>query len=64
MRWHIKKSPIDITEWHDWYAWRPVWLDEERTWVWLERIERKLYRREPMPMSLSLYNALYQTKGQ
>lgn len=35
------KEPRSDREWHRWFAWRPVRLDDTRTWVWLETIERR-----------------------
>ncbi len=29
------------TNWHQWFAWRPVLLRESNTWVWLERLYRR-----------------------
>ncbi len=42
MRW----TRISKTEWHPWFAWRPVVVDglniyTRRHWVWLEKVERK-----------------------
>ena len=39
----MKYTPRDKARWHEWFAWRPVLLDgpSPRTWVWLERIERR-----------------------
>jgi hypothetical protein len=31
-----------MTEWHRWFAWYPVQLENSR-WVWLTTIERRLY---------------------
>lgn len=33
-------SPRDRSSWHDWYAWRPVFL-EDGTLVWRETIRRR-----------------------
>jgi hypothetical protein len=38
MRWAT--DTFDPFEWHSWFAWRPVQVDEQ--WVWLERIERRM----------------------
>lgn len=34
-----------ITQWHKWFAWRPVFADIDQKnacWVWLQTIERKV----------------------
>lgn len=38
MRWRIKPKP-KRTEWHLWFAWFPVPIDQQ--YVWLERVYRK-----------------------
>jgi hypothetical protein len=35
MRW----TPKDLTKWHRWYAWHPVYVGG--SWVWLEHLERR-----------------------
>lgn len=41
----VKVVP-DLTQWHDWYAWRPVRIHAGKSrmyvWVWRVTIERKL----------------------
>lgn len=27
--------------WHMWYAWRPVFCDLEKTWIWFDWVERR-----------------------
>jgi hypothetical protein len=43
MKWNTK-APVNITQWHRWYAWHPVRYDGTTTWVWLEYVERKSVR--------------------
>ena len=31
-----------LKEWHDWFAWHPVKIDEIRNIVWLETIQRQM----------------------
>lgn len=31
---------ISVYDWHDWFAWHPVWLPEAG-WVWMRRLERR-----------------------
>ena len=38
MRWKIKEH-TDSTQWHHWFAWRPVTAEGER--VWLEWVWRR-----------------------
>lgn len=33
----------EYSSWHEWFAWYPVQVPEEKCWVWLETIERRLY---------------------
>lgn len=33
----VDKKP----NWTTWFAWYPIYLDEEEYWVWFEKIERK-----------------------
>jgi len=31
-------------EWHDWYAWYPIWVNtgpDKETRVWLEKVQRR-----------------------
>jgi hypothetical protein len=37
----IYKETI-YNEWRKWFAWYPV-RTEDRVWVWLETVERKMY---------------------
>ena len=35
------KPRKNIEDWHPWFAWRPV-LTENRLWVWLQTVERRV----------------------
>src|SRR5581483_10347916 len=37
MRWRFK----NLSEWHRWFAWFPVRLDDVGVTVWLEYVERR-----------------------
>lgn len=39
MRWRAKPF-VDLWQWHRWYAWYPVRVENE--WVWREWVERRL----------------------
>lgn len=39
MRIKVRQNRRD--EAHSWFAWHPVFIEESRTWVWLERIIRR-----------------------
>lgn len=42
MRWAAREeAPDPRLEWHRWFAWHPVQIDDR--WVWLEHVERKLW---------------------
>lgn len=41
MRW-INETDNDWNEWRAWFAWRPVLLEDGKTRVWLEWVERKI----------------------
>ena len=42
MVWGRKDSTRpNLREWHSWFAWRPVCLEDGR-WAWLCRLERKM----------------------
>lgn len=46
MKWTLGPKK-DYSEWHRWFAWRPVPLyqrpyREPRQWVWLEWVERRV----------------------
>jgi hypothetical protein len=35
----------DKYDWHEWFVWYPIWVHTghcKGTWVWLERVQRKL----------------------
>jgi hypothetical protein len=36
----MRLGPPDRKQWHDWFAWRPVYVGDQL--VWLETIERRL----------------------
>ena len=36
-----KKDNTWMYDWHDWFAWHPVRLDDTRDVVWLETIQRR-----------------------
>ena len=38
----MRLSP-PITEWHRWFAWRPVRVNPTKQMVWLEWVERKAH---------------------
>lgn len=45
MKFQSKNTLIDLRQWHKWFAWKPVRIDEEDkvfTWIWLEQVERKI----------------------
>lgn len=50
--------------WRKWFAWYPVNIPEERCWVWLETIERKLYytSREVGLQTFSEHGWMYRTR--
>ena len=35
------KPRKNLERWHPWFAWRPV-VTEDRLWVWLQTIERRV----------------------
>ncbi len=37
----LEEKQLHLTNWHRWFAWRPVKLNDER-WCWLESIERRI----------------------
>ena len=37
MRWKSRNK----AEWHDWFAWYPVHLEDTGEWAWLEFVYRK-----------------------
>lgn len=39
MKWRVDKKPHDCTEWHLWFAWKPVQIGNYMYWLCL------LYRR-------------------
>jgi hypothetical protein len=39
MRIKVKRDHRD--EAHRWFAWHPVFVEESRTWVWLEHVIRR-----------------------
>lgn len=41
MRFNKPENAVDKTNWHQWFAWRPV-VAEDGTFVWLEYVWRKL----------------------
>ena len=41
MRWSIGYT--DLFKWHSWYAWHPVTIAATDEWVWLERIQRRMF---------------------
>jgi len=52
MRWRRVTSVRDPYQWHPWFAWHPVCIRKlytgttlnptvTRTWIWLERVERR-----------------------
>lgn len=45
----------DLFKWHDWFAWRPVFVDSEL--VWLETVKRRLSLKDPVGI-----RALYKNK--
>jgi hypothetical protein len=39
-----KNQWVDKYEWHDWFAWYPIWVKTgecKETRIWLERVQRK-----------------------
>jgi len=45
MKFTIKREKHNDTEWHKWFAWRPIFLkdivNDDYTFVWLQYIERR-----------------------
>lgn len=42
----MKGGDVNKSDWHDWFAWHPVFVDNERggtDFVWFETVQRKLY---------------------
>lgn len=39
MKFQIRRRAKD-GDWHRWFAWRPVRLEDWATWAWLETVER------------------------
>lgn len=34
MKWRVgKKSPFDYSEWHEWFAWKPVRIKDYMYWL-------------------------------
>jgi hypothetical protein len=48
--WLRRRERVDLTAWHQWYAWRPQIVGDH--WVWLEWIERR-YRVFVAPQGVS-----------
>ena len=40
MRWTKRNKSYKYTQWHKWFAWYPVMMQEDR-YIWLEIILRK-----------------------
>lgn len=42
------KPKVDLTVWHNYFAWWPVYSEHFGVWAWLETVSRRLVRREPI----------------
>ncbi len=64
IRYPLKQARIEkLSIWHRWFAWYPVQIPEEKCWVWLETIQRRLYytSREVGFQTFSGYDWKYKT---
>ena len=43
MRWNKVFDNRDLSEWHIWFAWYPIFLWDDNVWVWLENLEKRKY---------------------
>jgi hypothetical protein len=44
----IKVKTIDLNEWHEWFAWHPVFIESESAYVWLRTIKRRCIGGSPI----------------
>jgi len=50
MKWKL----LDITQWHPWFAWYPVQIEDGLEIYWLEKVQRKYLEHSEMYIYLPL----------